>query len=217
MNILARRFGILVFMLKIIHILLDTIFPPRESELVIRSITEERPPPVIPTLINNIIYLTEYSRDEVRALILENKYYNNTVAQHYLANILLNWINTVEKKIILIPIPLGKERFKERGYNQVMSILDALPESGAYAVDKSILVRTRDTAPQTTLAKTERILNMKNAFACNEPQLLKKYAGCTLVIIDDVITTGSTLHEARASLAPHVGPGTKIICLAIAH
>ena len=78
-------------------------------------------------------------------------------------------------------------------------------------------MRSKDTTPQTSLTKAERLTNMTDAFAVVNAQKLASIKKCTVVLIDDVITTGSTLKVARAALAPLLPPDTKLITLALAH
>lgn len=205
-------------MLNIITLLLDVVFPPRKTELLVRStnlLTLNQTPKKIPT--NNTAYLLDYADPVVQALIIENKYHNNGHAASILSQYLYSWIKTTNEPLVLVPIPLGKKREFERGYNQVVNILSKLPDSSKYSTDASIVCRVRETTPQTSLEKNDRLKNMINSFACVKPERLRKYSGCTFVIIDDVTTTGATLEAARATLAPLLPASTKLICLALAH
>ena len=191
--------------------LLDLLFPPRDSQLIMRQNLHNKISSQ-PGCHEGIFYCANYTHPVVHAAIRENKFYNNGHAQKILAQLLLTW--TAEKqlqKVLVVPIPLGPERQRSRGHNQVVSILKHTPHS-----IKPILKRITETAPQASLGKQQRLSNIKGIFQC-DPELLASLSDSTLILLDDVVTTGATLNEARATLAPHLPPDTKLICLALAH
>jgi ComF family protein len=103
----------------------------------------------------------------------------------------LNWpVDT------LLPIPLGKKRLRERGYNQVAMV--AIPLSMQLGLNylPTALVRARETRSQVGLSAGERQLNVKDAFLADR----RKVYGRTILLIDDVSTTGSTLSSAAEAL-----------------
>jgi ComF family protein len=96
----------------------------------------------------------------------------------------------------MIPIPLGKNRLKERGYNQVAMV--ARPLSIQFGLDycPSALVRARETRSQVGLSASERQENVSNAFLADR----KKVNGRNILLMDDVSTTGATLSSAAEAL-----------------
>jgi ComF family protein len=96
---------------------------------------------------------------------------------------------------MVVPIPLGKTRMKERGYNQVAMI--ALPLALRFGLDyqPEALIRIRDTRSQVGLNATERRANVKNAFHAN-PKVRSKH----ILLVDDVSTTGATLSSAAEAM-----------------
>lgn len=96
----------------------------------------------------------------------------------------------------LIPIPLGKKRRKERGYNQVAMV--AIPLSMQLGLDylPSALARAKETRSQVGLTASERQENVKNAFIADG----KKVNGRSIILMDDVSTTGATLSSAAETL-----------------
>ncbi len=191
--------------------LLDMLFPPRMSQLLVRNIsTSEIFKTVQVQSHNGICTLLPYQEANVKALIHEAKFFNNRKAVEILAMTIQEWSKaTFQPAIIFIPIPLSHKRKKERGYNQVEEILKQIKNLN---LRTDILIRNRHTTPQTELTREERLNNIKNAFAVAKPNSL---TGKHVVIVDDVLTTGATLNEAKATLLPH-NPAT-ITCLAIAH
>jgi ComF family protein len=102
---------------------------------------------------------------------------------------------------ILLPIPLHRTRLGERGYNQSEMIAQGISGVIRTAVgERSWLRRTRQTPSQTGLVTIEdRIDNMHGAFALS-PQGKQQLEGKTILIVDDVMTTGATMASAAEAL-----------------
>lgn len=208
-------------MLTIARMMLDAIFPPRPETLLVRTLSPERVRSLsFPSRYHETHYIYDYELPQIRALIHENKYYKNNTAARLLASGLEDWLTALSHQrsaqILLVPIPLSHERQHERGYNQVTEILKALSPLLNIKVDETVLTRTLHTASQTSLSRSARLKNVTGVF-CGVAATLAAYQNHTIVIVDDVITTGATLLAARAALAPHLPPGATIVCLALAH
>jgi ComF family protein len=102
----------------------------------------------------------------------------------------------------LIPIPLAPKRLRERGYNQSEMLARALARQwgGRIPVLVDVLVRTRETPTQTALTPAPRVANVAGAFAVANVQCSMINDHSTLIIVDDVFTTGATLAEAARAL-----------------
>lgn len=99
---------------------------------------------------------------------------------------------------LIVPIPLSVPRLRERGYNQAHEIARRLTLPAAERQSRlcaRTLLRLRDTAQQAQLPLDERRRNLRGAFA-----VVKPVQGLRVAIIDDVMTSGATLHEAAAAL-----------------
>lgn len=118
--------------------------------------------------------------------------------------------------LLIIPIPLSKSRFRERTYNQSELIARAFASHctvGSVSVDTGMLIRTRNTEKQALRSgRAEREENVRNCFAIPNPDLI---AGKRVILIDDVITTGATMREARKTLLD--AGAQSVRCLAVAH
>jgi ComF family protein len=112
---------------------------------------------------------------------------------------------------ILVPIPLAPKRLRERGYNQSEALAAALGRRWGVRVARDLLARVRETATQTALTPETRLANVAGAFATRNAKcgMRNEHGGVdsafpiphsTLILVDDVFTTGATLAEAARAL-----------------
>lgn len=111
---------------------------------------------------------------------------------------------------LIVPVPLHPERQKTRGYNQAAEIAAALSEELGIPCNETLLLRGKNTVPQKTLGDSERRKNLQNAFKLQGNVVNYK----TVLIIDDIYTTGSTI-DACATVLKECGV-SKIYFLAVA-
>jgi len=100
-------------------------------------------------------------------------------------------------KTILIPVPLHKTRIRERGYNQSTLLCKVIAGETGFTYNDQTLKRIRYTQSQTKLDAMERAKNVQNAFRVfSNEEILNKI----IILVDDVITTGSTMNECAKEL-----------------
>ncbi len=140
-----------------------------------------------------------YEYDSIKQAIYRFKYENRKeyatffgkqLAQK-LGKEILSW-----KPDAIIPVPLYKDRLKKRGYNQAALIARELGKELNIPVNEKILYRIRETLPQKELNGKERQNNLKNAFKIGQNDVKLK----TIIIIDDIYTTGSTMNAMATCL-----------------
>jgi ComF family protein len=100
---------------------------------------------------------------------------------------------------LLVPVPLHRMRLFKRRYNQSAIIVKALSKQTGVNAMVDALTRVRSTPPQGHLSAKERYKNVKSAFAVN-PARTQTLKGKTVVLIDDVYTTGATVRECTKVL-----------------
>jgi competence protein ComFC len=97
----------------------------------------------------------------------------------------------------MIPVPLHKIRQRERGYNQSRCVCDGLSESFGFPMLPDGLYRKRYTQTQTGKNGEEREENVKDAFRASQPERIR---GRSVLLVDDVLTTGSTMNSCARTL-----------------
>lgn len=95
----------------------------------------------------------------------------------------------------IVPVPLHKKRRKKRGYNQAEILAEEMGVLLDIPVRADLLTRARDTRPQKTLNDAQRKQNLRRAFLAR-----KGTAPARVLLVDDIYTTGSTLHAAAGAL-----------------
>jgi ComF family protein len=103
---------------------------------------------------------------------------------------------TLAEADVVMPLPLSPERLAQRGFNQALQIARALAPAKVRA---DLLLRLRDTAPQTALGRKQREANVRGAFAV-EPLRAASLRGQRLVLVDDVMTSGASIFAAAGAL-----------------
>ncbi len=115
--------------------------------------------------------------------------------------------DVVTERSALVPVPLARERLRERGYNQSELLARVIGESWGVQVWADVLWRRRKTRTQTALTPGERLANVAGAFSI-AAGAERRLRGTHLLLVDDVITTASTLNACASVLYDH---GARII------
>lgn len=99
--------------------------------------------------------------------------------------------------ILVIPVPLAGRRLRWRGFNQSALLAQYLAERFSYEYMENILFRKKFRIPQAKLSSRERQANVANNFGCTDQDIIKDR---NVILVDDVATTGATLHECARIL-----------------
>ncbi len=112
---------------------------------------------------------------------------------------------------VIIPIPLHKRRYRERGYNQSDYIALGLSEVLHIPIDTSHIERVRNNKQQALTQGKEREKNVEGIFRVNHPEEMYRKR---ILIVDDVITTGSTIRSCMEAMSAFRGAGISVFALA---
>lgn len=149
---------------------------------------------------DSLVIATEYSKDAIftRVLHLYKYHFCREIAPLLSTILIRQWerFGTRCDELLVVPVPLHPRRLRFRGFNQ-SEILAATFAQHFKIPLVSILERTRYTKPQVQLSREERLHNVRDAFRVAHGENL---VGKTIVLIDDVCTTLSTLEECSKVL-----------------
>jgi ComF family protein len=112
---------------------------------------------------------------------------------------------------LLVPVPLHPSKIKTRGFNQSELISEGLADATGLEVDRKCLRRLKGSATQTRKSRFERWTNVEGIFSVAEADCLK---GKHILLVDDVITTGSTIESCANELLKIEGLKVSAIALA---
>jgi len=170
----------------------------------------------------DIIGLFDYQNPLMKKIIWELKYHHRHYLGQKLGQVLyqalledLSELETFSRgqPIIIIPVPISKRRFHYRGYNQAESIARGFCRAGGFLFQRKIIYKKLENRPQAKItSRSRRLKNIIGVFGLKNKDLVKNK---TIIVIDDVTTTGGTLNEIMKILKQ--AGAKKVIGLAVAH
>lgn len=154
------------------------------------------------------------ARELVHALKYRSRFYLSDELGPFFMELLENdeRLQNLPKDSLIIPVPLHWWRQQVRQGNQAHELAKAFSTLSGHILFPA-LQRVRRTETQTRLTRKQRLSNLHNAFRIRE-KMREKLAGKTVILIDDVFTTGSTAHEC-ARLLKKKGPVERVIVLTL--
>jgi ComF family protein len=153
-------------------------------------------PPIIARTRAAIVY-----GDIARSIAIRLKYGRKVALARTMARFMAPLIDRDRDSLLLVPVPLHRWRLWGRGFNQSVLIARALAPALGIAQDPLVLKRTRATPPLKAMSMAERRRAVSGAFAVSDPARID---GKTIILVDDVLTTGSTA-EACARVLTKAG------------
>ena len=153
--------------------------------------------------LDDLCFATDYQKPLVKKLIKLFKYepFIKELAIT-LTSLIIEHFQLLDQKpdfsdFVLIPVPLEKKKLKWRGFNQAEEIGKELSEFLNIEILNNVLIKTKETLPQVELSDEERKENIKGAFSCQHPELVRERK---VLLVDDIYTTGSTMAECARVL-----------------
>lgn len=124
------------------------------------------------------------------------KFHHDLAAGRLLAQLMVHALADAPQPQALVPIPLHRARLRSRGYDQALELARPLARTFGLPLQATLLQRIRATAAQSELDARARRRNVRGAFAVAPARTLPEH----VALVDDVMTTGATLHAAAAAL-----------------
>ncbi len=164
-------------------------------------------PPLFSTL-RSVMFYNEDSKKIIFDLKFSDKLHLAKLYGKWLFDISHHILSDID---IIIPVPLHRWRLLNRGYNQSSLLANSLAKYAKIDVDHLSLLRIKNTRPQSLSSKASRLSNVKNAFAIRDGKNVKNK---NILLIDDVVTTGSTLHFCTKTLLESQAKSVHILTIA---
>ena len=146
------------------------------------------------------VYCAGIYTKELQKLIRGVKYHKQKDLAYYQAKFMYEYFKNIDilqnKDFELIAVPLHKKRIKKRMYNHMELVCEEFSKLSGFSCNFNLIKRIKDTKPQYKLSRKQRMENLSKAFEINP----EAYTNKTLLIIDDICTTGSTFEEMIKSL-----------------
>ena len=132
----------------------------------------------------------------VDQLLPRFKFHQDLAAGHLLAQLMRLHHPVLSPDTCLVPVPLHPKRLRQRGYDQALELARPLSRQLKLGLDSGLLRRIRDTQAQSDLEANARRRNLRHAFQASPRHTPPRH----VVLLDDVMTTGATLHAAARAL-----------------
>lgn len=138
-----------------------------------------------------------YYAGPIEKLIKDFKYKADFWVRQFYKTAIEKLKNDFEDADVIVPIPLHRDKLRFRGYNQSQLLSEVWKERLNKPINSESLVRVENDHSQVDLGKIQRLKSLKTAFQILRPE---DFEGQTVLLVDDVHTTGSTLHTASTLL-----------------
>ena len=146
------------------------------------------------SVFKNVFAATSYKDETVKKVIWLFKYKGAKTLAEPLAGLIYRRLKIHMDSCVIIPIPVYKKRLKERGYNQAELLAHFLSDKMSVRFLPDVLYKIKETVSQVKIKdRDERLRNVKGVF---EVKNLRAVKNKTVILVDDITTTGATLAEA---------------------
>ena len=152
-------------------------------------------------IIDNVdVFCAGVYTKELQKLIRGLKYHKQRDLAYYQAKFMYDYFKNIEvlrkKDFELVAVPLHSKRIKQRKYNHMELVCEEFAKLTGYECNFDLIKRIKDTKPQYKLNRKQRLENLSQAFEVQK----EFYKGKTVLLVDDICTTGSTFEEMIKTL-----------------
>lgn len=140
------------------------------------------------------VYCAGIYNKDLQKLIRGLKYHRQKELAYYQAKFMYDYFSKLDlknKEFEIIAVPLHSKRIKQRKYNHMELVAEEFAKLSGYECNFELIKRIKDTKPQYKLNRKQRLENLSGAFKVDK----NSYKGKTILILDDICTTGSTFEE----------------------
>lgn len=148
---------------------------------------------------NELISVFKYE-GQIRKLILDYKFNEKSYLYITFASFLLKdekLFENIKNYDTIVPVPISKKRYKERGYNQSLLLAKEIAKHTNLLLVNDCLIKTKNIVEQSKLNKEDRENNIKGVYELKNRQIIENKR---VLLIDDIYTTGSTVNECSKIL-----------------
>lgn len=142
-----------------------------------------------------------FYENNVRDAVADFKYHSALHLTKVLSKILIDaFVKHYQNQALdlILPVPVHRNRILKRGYNQSVILARELSLFTRVPLDRTCLIKSKDTVPQAGLSRKDRLKNLVNSFNVCSPDRVR---GRRVLLVDDVATTGTTVSEAAKELS----------------
>lgn len=171
---------------------------------------------LITTNLDQVYLAGDYNDQLLSAVIKKYKYEFLRALNEQLGRFLISFWEKINgpgdlsENVLVIPLPLSSRRYRWRGFNQAELLAKIWSAHFKYALNASDLIRIRNRPPQVGLSEAKRRQNIEGVFKWQGGSLKEQ----TVILIDDIVTTGATLNEAARTLKAAGAKSVKALVLA---
>lgn len=159
---------------------------------------------------NSHTYLFKYE-GEIRDKLLKYKFREYSYLYKFFSEIIINNCNLKNNYDIILSVPIHKKREQKRGYNQSELIAKEIAKNIDIEYSNTILIKTIDNTPQSTLNQRQRMSNVLGIYNIANAQKIDKKS---ILLIDDIFTTGSTVNECSKILKQNGAKSVDVLTIA---
>ena len=207
-------------MLRPMRFILDVLFPPSALAMQLRGMDADDFLAAIPPsfAVGGCHILSRYKDPLVHEAVWQMKFRGDAHATRLLAEGMCRLIErtlAINEDILLIPVPASKKRIRARGFDQCRRLAQAVGKINPHIrLELGALQKIKPTPEQKGQNRADRLVNLRDSFEV-APECARLVRNKRMILIDDVLTTGATLHECERVLIAAGATGT--LCFAVAH